>query len=396
MGDFAAARVEYASVLSVDPTGNYARAARLNRAKLDADSGAYSLARSEYNDLLTADPADQPARRGRALLALREGASAQAEADLDSLLANDLTRSGRSDALASRALARLVLGHASEAAADADEAHRLNPSPAVTRLRTRARLALGRGDEIDVERPEDIEALPVGGPALRADLRRLAAALQAAAVSAPPAVEFRQRATRAVVLAALRDQSAVAEADRLIALAPLSSQGYRILEASYSALSRSYSRRKRADAARALNLEPGDPRLWELRGEIHVCEEKFAAALADPRPRARPRWRGAITRPPRPLLDSRLSTRGGRRMTGLPRPHDPDDPHAYLGRAGAFLTLKQWDQALADLEQAAGWADGRPTLLLRIFSAYGRCLPHRPEQAPRLVALLMRACHSAR
>ena len=71
--------------------------------------------------------------------------------------------------------------------------------------------------------------------------------------------------------------------------------------------------------------------------------------------------------------------------------HDPEDARAYLGRARAFLRLRQWDQALADLEQAAEWSRGRPELGFKIAFAYARCVKERPKQLPRLIDLFRRA-----
>jgi hypothetical protein len=69
---------------------------------------------------------------------------------------------------------------------------------------------------------------------------------------------------------------------------------------------------------------------------------------------------------------------------------DPENPTAFLGRAEALLGLRQWDAALADLEQAAGWSDGRPGVGLRIALDYARCLPQRPGRLPRLIAVVRR------
>src|SRR5208337_270697 len=75
--------------------------------------------RDAYISLLADDPEDPAARLGRALLALRLGQAEQAEADLTHLLR------GASDTAmlhAHRALARLALGRADAALADADAA----------------------------------------------------------------------------------------------------------------------------------------------------------------------------------------------------------------------------------------------------------------------------------
>ena len=44
---------------------------------------------------------------------------------------------------------------------------------------------------------------------------------------------------------------------------------------------------------------------------------------------------------------------------------DPELPEAYLGRARLAIRLKDWDLALADLEQAAAWAQADPAPSLR-------------------------------
>jgi hypothetical protein len=71
--------------------------------------------------------------------------------------------------------------------------------------------------------------------------------------------------------------------------------------------------------------------------------------------------------------------------------YDPEDPRAFLGRARAFLRLQQWDYARADLEQAAFWTDDWASLGWPIVISYLRCLPARPEQLPRVIALARRA-----
>ena len=70
---------------------------------------------------------------------------------------------------------------------------------------------------------------------------------------------------------------------------------------------------------------------------------------------------------------------------------DPELPEAYLGRARAHLKLRQWDMALADLEQAASWAHSDPGIELGIVAAYFQCLGKRADRLPRFLALAMRA-----
>ena len=69
---------------------------------------------------------------------------------------------------------------------------------------------------------------------------------------------------------------------------------------------------------------------------------------------------------------------------------DPELPEAYLGRARVQLGMRRWDLALADLEQAASWAQSDPWLELRIVAAYSRCLHSKPDRLPRWLALAHR------
>jgi len=394
LGDLAGARADYDAVTSA-AIAPYARAARLNRAKLDADAGAVGAARKEYDALLAADPAYRPARYGRALLALRVGDPDGAESDLNTLLRSDLPAGERADVLSSRALARLVLGRASEAASDADESLRLKPGPRVERLRTRARVALGRVGECSLDRPDDVEALPINGAPLRADLTRLVDRLRSAAASATPQAELRMRLTLAVALAVLGSPPAAeAEADRATELAPLSTRAFLI-----RARVRLFAGRTaaaRLDTEQAIKQEPDDPRVWELRGEVRAREGDISGALSDFNIAIALGDEGAIRGRRAAALLAVGDAEGAVRDWTAALSHDPDDPRAYLGRAEAFLHLKLWDQALADLEQAAGWAEGRPWLVLKILRAYARCLPSRPEQTPRFVGLIRRAWASSR
>src|SRR5262249_9759732 len=168
-GDDAGARAAYDAVIAL-PDNTFASAARLNRAKLDIDVGAIDRAWAEYESLLAANPRDVPARLSRALLALRYGRSALADADLTILLDQDPDRAD--EILASRAKARLLLGQLENAEADAAGAYRRKPSPARERLWVRTLLALSRVDELLwISRPDDLTILPGGGPALTANLR---------------------------------------------------------------------------------------------------------------------------------------------------------------------------------------------------------------------------------
>ena len=49
---------------------------------------------------------------------------------------------------------------------------------------------------------------------------------------------------------------------------------------------------------------------------------------------------------------------------------------------------RSWDLALADLEQAAAWAQSDPPTEFAIAAAYLQCLPNQPDRFPRWLALL--------
>lgn len=388
LGDLAGAREEYAAVVASDPSGRYARAARLNRAKLEADAGAVGLARKEYDGLLDEEPADHAARLGRALLALRLGHPAEAEADLTRVIESGSTAPGRSEALAFRALARLAAGDAEHALVDADASRRLRPSPWVERLRTRALLALGRGDDLALTSPDDLTRLPVIGTPLRDALRRLADSPAESSLS-PTAV--RVQLNRAVALSALGQHgAATAAADRAAAQAPQSARVYLVR----AHLARYAGRlgEARADAERARELEPDDPRVWELRGRIRIAAGDPSGALADLDRALSLGADGASVHEPRAIALLALGDpRGAVEDWSRALTHDPENALAYLGRAEAFARLRQWDPAIADLEQAAGWSEGQPGVRLRIALEYARCLSQNPARLPRLLSMLRRA-----
>jgi len=394
LGDVAGARAEYAAVVDARPDAPYAFAARLNRAKLDADAGEIDRARTEFDALLAARPDDETARLGRAMLALRVGDPTRAESDLSALLDADtgLDPARRARALGLRAQARLNLGRPGAAADDADAALRIKPGPSLERLRTRIGLALGCVDGISLASPDDLAELPADGASLRADLLRLVDRTRrdraSGAVTGDNALEARVALT--VALSALGDPSAEAEADRAVTLAPSSARVY---------LTRARVRGRSgrlaaaiADADRAWKLDPDDPRIYELRGRLRVLSGDPTAGLADlDRAVALGDDGASVRRERASALFALGDPLGATRDWGLAIAHDPDDPRSFLGRARAEIAVGNWDAALADLEQAAGWADGRPGLSLRIALSYARCVPRRPLHLPRLAALLRRA-----
>src|SRR5262249_5403747 len=144
-----------------------ARAARLNRANVEAESGSVDRAREEYDALLVLEPRDTAARHSRALLELRMGQAARAEQDLSALLdprlppGDRVSPRVRIEVLAERALARLLAGRTDLAIADASAVRAAHPCPAHERLWQRALLAAGRFADLRVDRPEVLAHLPL-------------------------------------------------------------------------------------------------------------------------------------------------------------------------------------------------------------------------------------------
>ena len=172
-GEFGLARREYDLVAAMDAKDALGRAARLNRANLDADSGQIERAprgvrRAAVRGLRghgrAAQPGDPRAarrpgipRRPRPLSTLEHGPSRAKD---------------RGEYLAERAQARLLLGRAADAVADAFEAWSLDPCPAHDRLVQRSLLAAGRYDQLRLGRPEALTLLPLRGRRLAGDLAR--------------------------------------------------------------------------------------------------------------------------------------------------------------------------------------------------------------------------------
>jgi serine/threonine protein kinase/tetratricopeptide (TPR) repeat protein len=389
LGDDPGARAAYDSVIAAGPNTPLARAGRLNRAKLDIDAGAVDRAWAEYAALLAEDPRDAPARLSRALLALRLGRAAQSETDLTILLQEVPEQAD--ELLARRALARLALGRLEGAEEDAAGAYRRKPSPSRERLWIRTLLALHRVEDLFwLSRPGDLTILPGGGPSLLGDLREAAERLRFLAggnraVTAPARVHR----TRAVLLSALDDSSAEAEASRALALAPEVPDAY---------LVRARVRRRSgdrpaalADVESGLALVPGDPRLLELRGVLKTEMGNPEAALID-LDRAILRGAQATAHVPRALALMALGRdEDAVRDWSLALDDDPENPEAYLGRARARIRLRFPDRALVDLEQAAVWAGDNPTLLPRITATYALCLGSRPDRFSRWLILARRA-----
>jgi tetratricopeptide (TPR) repeat protein len=395
LGDIAVARHDYATLIDSAAASPEARAARTNLARIDVESGALDRAREAYDALLGEDPDDGTARLGRALVALRQGRTADAEADLTEALGRDPTPSNVCDLRANRAIARLQLGRAAEAEADAAAAWHAQPTLAHQRLWTRTLLAQQRDEELRLDSPRDVARLPLAGPALTDSLRAAEFRLKGKAEADGPTPDgLRALLTRAVILAALGDLAAADEADRAVALAPLSSQVYLVRARVLRHQGRLHEARD--DVERGLELEPEGPGLWELRGELKATAGDYRGALAD-FDRAIQLGGGRTAYGPRARVQFALGNdEQAVRDWTLALMQDSEDPRTFLGRARTFLQLGRWDNARADLEQAAAWTDDWLCLGPSIVLSYARCIPADPKQSGRVLALAQRVWSALR
>jgi serine/threonine protein kinase/predicted Zn-dependent protease len=395
LGDLVEARAAYDAVIAAAADDPFlSRAARLNRAHLDQDSGAPDHALAEYDRLLGEDPHDIQARYSRALLALRRGQAARAEPDWTILLQDEPRKAD--EILARRAEAWLALGRPLPALADAASAYHQRPIPTHERLWIRTLLALGRVEELLwLKAPDDLAVLPGGDRALRADLASAAERLRLAAgvegerdgalAQASGALLHR---TRAVLLSALGDATAEAEAEVEASCATALDH-----ESHEALLVRARVRRQAgnlkgalADVVAGLAREPGDFSLLELSGLLESATGRPGTALTT---LSRASLRGA---------PASVHAAKARALMGLSRTEeavtewslalkgDPEDPRLYLGRAAALIRLRRWARALADLDAATDWAGDHPRLLVRITLASAACLPARPDRFPRWLA----------
>jgi tetratricopeptide (TPR) repeat protein len=321
------------------------------------------------------------------LQALRLGEAQRAEDDLTVLLQG--APESAEEVFARRALARLALGRPLDAESDAANAYRRNPSRSRERLWVRTLLAAGRVEKLLwLDRPDDLTVLPGAGPSLRADLRAASEQLRLSTgeTRAPSTLACR---TRAVLLSALNDPAAVAEADRAVALAPQSADAY---------LVRARVRRRSgnprgamADVEAGLGLGPGDPRLLELRGLLKTESGNPEAGMIDLNRAVTRGARGTVRFPKARTLMALGRYEEAVEEWTRALAEDPDDPQAYLGRALALLRLRQHVRAMVDLDQAAEWAADNADLQTRITLAYAACLPGHPERFSRWLALARHA-----
>jgi serine/threonine protein kinase/predicted Zn-dependent protease len=394
LGSFGKAEAEYRAVITSAPRSEYARAARLNLANIDAESGREREALSAYQALLAERPDDASARFSRALMNIRLHRLDPAIGDLDLLMQGkiELSRSRPGEIQATRALANLLAGHSDAAASDAGAVMASWPSPANQRLHQRALLAAGRFDELQLERPEEIRLFPAGGSWLTANLKAAAKGLAAEGGSGP--ARYRGLLNRAVIDSALGDHRAALEtADAALALAPLSSQ-VRLIRARVRAQAGD-SKGALKEVEEGQKLQPQGAGFLELRGVALADEGNVRAGLAE--------LDRSIAQSPNPFAyaaKARILSRAGDHdravyQWSLALRQDPAFPEAYLGRARCYVELRIWERALADLEQAATWAGGDLGLQSSIMLTYARCVSERPEYASRFWILLKRTTHQA-
>ncbi len=231
--------------------------------------------------------------------------------------------------------------------------------------------------------------MPLSGQRLRLDLQAAVEGLNRLIAKNPDAT-YRASLNLAVVLAALGQRdAAVAAATRALNSSPSSPRAYLI-----RARVRSFGGDWQSawdDVASGLRVQSSEPGLLELRGVLrekagdrHRALDDFKQAIAA----------GAFDRihlHKAVALAALGQIEAAIQEWSLALRRDPELPEAYLGRARIQLGLRRWDLALADLEQAASWAQADPWLELRIVAAYSRCLDSKPDHRSRWLALARRA-----
>ena len=398
LGDYPSALAHFEQVIRTNTDADLIRRARLNRAQVEVKMGPWGSSRAwaRFEALLKEDSSDTAARLGHALVALRTGRPEFAEADLSYLLTDPsqepLDSAVRAQWLATRALARLLLNRIADGACDADEAVRLAPSPSRLRIRLRLAIAAGRERELDSLDLDDVDRLPAGGRMLAADLKRVAANGRFAtihpAAKALAAGELAARKTQTSVLSAIGDHaSALAEADRLIALHPLAAD-LRLLRAMVRRRASDLAGAK-ADATSGLALAPGDTRLQSLLARLLIDQGRPAMALATVNQAlAAGAMEDAHAIKAQALTELARYQDAIAEWTVVLR-HDSEDADAFLGRARCFAKLGLWDPALADLESAIDWSYDRPAVLRGALCLYAPCLRDRPNRLSRVLGLAL-------
>jgi tetratricopeptide (TPR) repeat protein len=241
--------------------------------------------------------------------------------------------------------------------------------------------------------PDEFDRWPAQGTALRLDVLAAVERFASDAEGGPSVAAYAARRARAVLFSAIRLHSeALFEADRLVDSAPLDSGALR----TRALVKRRAGQLKAAlmDIDRGLAISADDPALNEWHGRILTEMALPAKGLADvdrailagageSAHEARARALCALGRTDEAVQEwARVLSR------------DPEDVDSRLGRACCFISMGNWDQALANLESAASHAGERPALLVRVAATYAHCLTRYPNRLPRVVAIARQAARS--
>jgi tetratricopeptide (TPR) repeat protein len=345
-----------------------------------------------FDQLLADTPTDRAVRWYRAVLLLQANRPEQAAADLTALIDQALhggrsTVSELAEYHALRARARFALDRKADALADARTPLQLQPTLGHERLWFRLLLAQrsrrALSDLLALDELAEVDALPALDRTRSADIRASAEQLARRTVRLEDAPALR---TRALLLAALGEPAAEVEANRAMVLAPASAD---------SALVRAQVLWRLGDVRSALEgvneglaLNPGSARLLEFRGRLLIALGRPLEALLD-LDRALLRGARGSVHAARAEALLRLGKPDEARLAWTQAlAYDPENPGAWLGRASAFIRLRKWDSAVADLEKAGEHASGHPGTLARTALLYAACLPARRDRWPRVIGLL--------
>jgi tetratricopeptide (TPR) repeat protein len=204
------------------------------------------------------------------------------------------------------------------------------------------------------------------------------------------AVTYRASLNQAVVLAVLgQREAAVAAATRAMSVSPSSPRAY-LIRARIRTFAGDWDK-ARDDVESGLSIQSSEPGLLELRGVLREKAGDHRGALEDFKQAVALGAFDRIHLHKALALAALGQAEAAVQEWSLALRRDPELPEAYLGRARVQLGLRRWDLALADLEQAASWAQSDPWLELRIVAAYSRCLHSKPDRLPRWLALAHRA-----
>lgn len=384
LGDLAGARADFDNLIDqLGPASRLGRSARLNRAWLAVEAGAYEQARAEYDELLAESPTGierATIQQGRIELALRTGRAADALPAVAELLEQN-PRQPAWQALWARVA--LALGQTAEAEQAARTALELDPgAPDRERLLRRALLAAGHDADLTLDDPAQLDELPGDRRRLRADLR--AAADRLAGQLDPHALRL-----RAVLLAALRDPAARTVAEAAVVAEPRSERAHLIR----GRILRHLGDRTAAlaDAEAGLAYEPVEPTLLELRGRLALDAGSARRALADFDRAAHHGGTPTLQRNRAEALHQLGQFDAAVEAWTRQIQNDPTDLAAFLGRARTHAALRAWDRALADLEAAASEAHDRPGAMIQVVAAYSGALLHRPDRLGRVTTLGLQA-----